>query len=77
MKSILITGCSSGIGLCLAEGLKSDGFRVFATARKVEDVDNLKNEGFEAYQHLQPFWQWQILYNHHALNPQPNTTQSR
>ena len=50
MKSVLITGCSSGIGLCLAEGLKSDGFRVFATARKAEDVDNLKNEGFEAYQ---------------------------
>jgi NAD(P)-dependent dehydrogenase (short-subunit alcohol dehydrogenase family) len=50
MKSILITGCSSGIGLCLAEGLRRDGYRVFATARKVEDVDKLKNEGFEAFQ---------------------------
>ena len=50
MKSILITGCSSGIGLCLAEGLRRDGYRVFATARKVEDVEKLKHEGFEAFQ---------------------------
>ena len=37
-KSILITGCSSGIGLCASLGLKTRGYRVFASARKPEDV---------------------------------------
>ena len=50
MKSILITGCSSGIGLCLAQGLKSSGYRVFATARQKADVIKLKQQGFEAFQ---------------------------
>lgn len=49
-KSILITGCSSGIGLCVAEGLKQRGYRVFATARKAEDVEKLVDSGFEATQ---------------------------
>ena len=49
-KSILITGCSSGIGLCVAEGLKQQGYRVFATARAAADVDMLKNKGFESFQ---------------------------
>ena len=49
MRSVLITGCSSGIGLCLAQGLKAAGYRVFATARKLEDVNNLSRLGFEAY----------------------------
>ena len=40
-KSILITGCSSGIGLCVAKGLQQRGYRVFATARKPEDVERL------------------------------------
>jgi NAD(P)-dependent dehydrogenase (short-subunit alcohol dehydrogenase family) len=48
-KSILITGCSSGIGLCVAHGLKARGYRVFATARKPEDVARLTAEGFAAY----------------------------
>jgi len=48
-KSILITGCSSGIGLCTAQRLKQDGYRVFATARKQQDVDTLKQQGFESY----------------------------
>ena len=48
-KSILITGCSSGIGLYVAHGLKARGYRVFATARKPEDVARLAAEGFEAY----------------------------
>ena len=30
MKSVLITGCSSGIGLCLAKGLKQGGYQVLA-----------------------------------------------
>jgi len=49
-KSILITGCSSGIGLCVARGLKSRGYRVFATARKAHDVRQLKADGFESVQ---------------------------
>lgn len=49
-KSILITGCSSGIGLCVARGLKSRGYRVFATARKARDVQQLEADGFESLQ---------------------------
>jgi len=48
-KSILITGCSSGIGLCTAQRLKQDGYRVFATARKQKDVDSLIQQGFESF----------------------------
>ena len=47
-KSILITGCSSGIGRCVAGGLKARGYRVFATARKADDVQALAAEGFES-----------------------------
>ncbi len=47
-KSVLVTGCSSGIGYCLAHGLRDRGFRVFATARKAADVERLAAEGFEA-----------------------------
>lgn len=46
-KSILITGCSSGIGLCVAEGLQKRGYRVFATARQTKDVEILKQNGFD------------------------------
>ena len=49
-KSILITVCSSGIGLCVAEGLLKLGYRVFATARKNEDVEALLNKGMESFQ---------------------------
>lgn len=49
-KSILITGCSSGIGLCVANELKDKGYRVFATARSDSDVETLKQQGFEAFQ---------------------------
>lgn len=49
-KSILITGCSSGIGLCVAQGLKQRGYRVFASARKADDVERLLSEGFDALQ---------------------------
>ncbi len=50
MRSVLITGCSSGIGLCLALGLKKAGYRVFATARKSNDVEKLKQLGFKSHQ---------------------------
>ncbi len=43
-RSILITGCSSGIGLSAAQTLKARGWRVFATARKSEDIARLKDE---------------------------------
>ncbi len=49
-KSILITGCSTGIGRCAAEKLKQRGYRVFATARKQEDVAQLINDGIESVQ---------------------------
>lgn len=47
-KSVLITGCSSGIGRCVADGLKQRGYRVFATARKPADVERLAADGFES-----------------------------
>lgn len=49
-KSILITGCSSGIGLCVAEGLAKRGYRVFATARRAADVEMLAARGLESLQ---------------------------
>lgn len=50
MGTVLITGCSSGIGLATAELLKRRGWRVIATARKSEDVTRLEQQGFEALQ---------------------------
>lgn len=47
-KSILITGCSSGIGLCTAQTLHARGYRVFATARKREDVQRLRESGLHS-----------------------------
>lgn len=49
-RTILITGCSSGIGHHVAHGLKSRGWRVFAATRKSADVDRLTSEGLEAVQ---------------------------
>ncbi len=46
-KTILITGCSSGIGYTCALGLKARGWRVFATARKLEDLSRLEALGLE------------------------------
>ncbi|GMN89254.1 SDR family NAD(P)-dependent oxidoreductase [Francisella sciaenopsi] len=49
-KNILITGCShGGIGYATAIYLRDKGYQVFASARKQEDVDKLKAEGFDTY----------------------------
>ncbi len=48
-KSILITGCSSGIGYDAAHVLKDRGWRVFATCRAQEDCARLEAEGLESF----------------------------
>ena len=48
-KSILITGCSSGIGYDAAHGLAARGWRVFATCRKQVDCVRLRAEGLESF----------------------------
>lgn len=45
-KSVLITGCSSGIGLACAHALRQQGFRILAACRKPEDVERLNQAGF-------------------------------
>lgn len=47
-KSILITGCSSGIGLDAAHGMRAQGWRVFASCRQQRDCDRLRAQGFES-----------------------------
>ncbi len=48
-RSILITGCSSGIGLDAARGLAARGWRVFATCRAEADCERLRAEGIESF----------------------------
>jgi len=45
MPTVLVTGCSSGIGAACAERFAREGFRVFATARRVESLDRLARLG--------------------------------
>ncbi len=47
-KSILITGCSSGIGYDAALGLRDRGWRVFASCRQEADCQRLREMGFDA-----------------------------
>lgn len=47
-KSILITGCSSGIGQDAAHGLRARGWRVFAACRQAEDCARLRVQGFDS-----------------------------
>ncbi len=49
-KTILITGCSSGIGLDTARRLKAQGWTVFASCRAEEDCAARVAEGFSAPQ---------------------------
>jgi NAD(P)-dependent dehydrogenase (short-subunit alcohol dehydrogenase family) len=48
-RTILITGCSSGIGLDAARTLKARGWRVFATCRQEVDCKRLRDEGLESF----------------------------
>lgn len=47
-KTILMTGCSSGIGYAAAHGLRNRGWRVFAACRQQADCDRLIAEGFDS-----------------------------
>lgn len=47
-RTILITGCSSGIGLAAAHALRARGWRVIASARNPDDVARLMADGFAA-----------------------------
>jgi short-subunit dehydrogenase len=49
-KAVLITGCSSGIGLVAAQDLRQRGYRVIASCRKPEDIQRLQQQGFETVQ---------------------------
>ena len=49
-RSVLITGCSSGIGHCAAHGLAARGWQVIASARRDADVARLRAEGLTAVQ---------------------------
>lgn len=48
-RTILITGCSSGIGYDTAHYLHKRGYKVYATARCEDDVKKLQEEGLDAY----------------------------
>ncbi|MDF9303708.1 SDR family NAD(P)-dependent oxidoreductase [Tritonibacter mobilis] len=47
-KTLLITGCSSGIGHAAAHDMRARGWRVFASCRQQRDCDRLRAEGFES-----------------------------
>lgn len=47
-NTILITGCSSGIGLNAARGLRARGWHVFAACRQQKDCDRMRTEGFDS-----------------------------
>ncbi|QCS42478.1 SDR family oxidoreductase [Natrinema versiforme] len=46
-KSVLITGCSSGIGRATAQAFLAENWQVFATARNVDDIAALGEAGCE------------------------------
>ncbi len=46
-RTVLVTGCSSGIGEAAARYLRDHGWTVFPTARKAEDLEKLRADGFD------------------------------
>jgi len=49
LRTVIVTGASSGIGAYCARALKAEGWRVFATARKPDDIAVLEADGLEAF----------------------------
>ncbi len=49
LRTVIVTGASSGIGAYCARALKAEGWRVFATARKPDDIAALEADGIEAF----------------------------
>ena len=49
LRTVIVTGASSGIGAYCARALKAEGWRVFATARKPADISALEADGLEAF----------------------------
>lgn len=47
IRSVMVTGCSSGIGRATADVLRGRGWRVFPTARRLEDLEHLREAGFQ------------------------------
>ena len=50
METVLVTGCSTGIGYHVAKGLMARDYNVYVTARKDEDIKRLISEGFKCLQ---------------------------
>ncbi len=46
-RTVIVTGCSSGIGLATARVLRDRGWRVVPTARKPADLEQLRADGFQ------------------------------
>ena len=49
-RKVLITGCSSGIGLCMATGLHERGYEVYTSVRKKQDVEKILQLGLKCIQ---------------------------
>lgn len=50
MKSVIITGCSTGLGLNMAKEFLKKGYRVYATSRDINSLTELKELGAETFQ---------------------------
>ena len=45
-RTVMVTGCSSGIGAATALFLREAGWQVHPTARKPDDLEALRSAGF-------------------------------